>query len=654
MHHLFITPLVLLSALLLSACATVETNKVATQAATQAKSALTPYVFKQKFKIEAAQLLQNDAFLTGADAIVATKKEGLMVVNKAGEPLSQLSGYYTSVDHRLSNAGLLVATIEGNRQQAMVATLQAGSKAWNALYIPKPRFKIENVCLYRDQANNAFVFLVGEEGLGEQWLAAHHNTLVAEPRLVRALSLPPASQFCQVDDVSETLYVNEENVGVWAYAANTEADLVRKPIAMVQPFGDIAKSVAGMAVMPNGLLVLDAASKTLHRYALNDDAVVAEPALKLTNLTEPENLSVRTNSNGLEVLIQDDTKAYLTNIAAFNAVISSHKNQLPIIEVQVQTDVVPSLGDAADDPAIWINPNDATQSRVIATDKQGGLMVYDLNGKELQNLRVGRLNNVDIRAGFNLNGKVIDLAVASNRDHNSLHLFAIDRANGQVSELGEQPTTIEDMYGMCLFKDKQNRFYAITNDKNGRFVQYDLTVFDRHILAKPVREFKVASQPEACVVNDETEQLFVGEEDVAVWALSARADAATTMTKVIGVGDIAHDDIEGIAYYKNKANKPDYLVVSSQGNDSYVVVEAAAPYKVRGAFRLGLNATLGIDGASETDGLEVTSHNLSGKTGSIWQDGMLVVQDGRKRMPEGNQNYKYVPWSAIVKTLQLD
>ena len=111
MHHLFITPLVLLSALLLSACATVETNKAATQAAAQTKSAPTPYVFKQKLKIEAAQLLQNDAFLTGADAIVATKKEGLIVVNKAGEPLSQLSGYYTSVDHRLSKAGLLVATI---------------------------------------------------------------------------------------------------------------------------------------------------------------------------------------------------------------------------------------------------------------------------------------------------------------------------------------------------------------------------------------------------------------------------------------------------------------------------------------------------------------------------------------------------------------
>ncbi len=647
MQHSIITVTLILSTLVLSACATTKKDDALSVIS---NSGLVALSVKPKLKIESAQLLASEIFLNEADSIVASKKDGLLILNKTGEVLSQLPGYYTSLDHRVNNTDLLVATIEGDRQQAMVATLPKGSKSWSTLYIPKPRFKIENICLYQDQASNAFLFLVGEEGLGEQWLAAQNNTLLAVPRLVRALSLPPESQFCKVDDASETLYVNEENVGVWAYAANAEADLVRKPVAMVAPFGNIAKRVAGMAVAPNGLLVLDAASKKLHRYSIDGAKVTAQTNVSLATLSEPENLSLRSNSKNLEVLILDDAKAYLTNISAFNTPVKVNKSQLPIIPVQVQTTEVPSLGDAADDPAIWINPNNATQSRVIATDKQGGLMVYDLNGKELQNLRVGRLNNVDIRSGFNLNGKVIDLAVASNRDRHSLHFFSIDRTSGNVSDLGEQPTTIEDMYGLCMFKDKQNRFYAITNDKNGLFVQYDLTVFDRHILAKPVREFKLASQPEACVVNDETEQLFVGEEAEAVWTLNARADAPTNMTKVISVGDIVHADIEGIAYYKSKANKPDYLIVSSQGNDSYVVLEASAPYKYRGAFRLGLNATLGMDGASETDGLEVTSHNLGG----IWQDGMLVVQDGRKRMPEGNQNYKYVPWSEIARTLQLE
>jgi 3-phytase len=62
-----------------------------------------------------------------------------------------------------------------------------------------------------------------------------------------------------------------------------------------------------------------------------------------------------------------------------------------------------------------------------------------------------------------------------------------------------------------------------------------------------------------------------------------------------------------------------------------------------------LNGAAGIDGASETDGLEVTSANLGGP----WSDGMLVVQDGRKRMPEQTQNFKFVPWNEVAKALRL-
>ena len=119
------------------------------------------------------------------------------------------------------------------------------------------------------------------------------------------------------------------------------------------------------------------------------------------------------------------------------------------------------------------------------------------------------------------------------------------------------------------------------------------------------------------------------------------------MSSVIKVGDRVHDDIEGLALYQGQGH--DYLVISSQGNDSYVVLDAEPPYAVRGVFRVGVNAVAGIDGASETDGLEVTSANLGGP----WSQGMLVVQDGRKRMPEQSQNYKFIPWAEVAKALQL-
>jgi 3-phytase len=647
-----------LSFILLAAC---QTTKTVHDAET---ISFKPVQLKQK--AEAAQLINNSVFspnvaLANADIIIAAQKDGLLVIDKKGETLSQLKGYFTTVDHRLTSQGLLVASVEGNLQQAVVSTLNQHSGVWaEPLVVPKPHFKIEDACLYQDSSNNTFVFLVGEEGLGEQWLVGSDDTLLQQALRVRRLSLPPANEFCQVDDQTNQLYVNEENVGLWAYAAHAEAELMRQPVAMLMPFGDIEKNVSGMAIENQQVFVLDADRKRFHHYQNIGDTLnpiyKARMPIELATLNSPKKISVRAIGNTLDVLVHDKDGLHRATIATATDTLpkaTKHKaTKVAEVKPFIQTDGIPSLGDAADDPAIWVHPNDATKSLVLATDKQGGLAVYNLQGKTQQYLPVGRLNNVDIRTGFNLNGSLIDLAVASNRDNNSLHLFSIDRQNGYLTELGEQATTVQDIYGICMFKDKQDNFYAIVNDKDGTFEQYQLTVLDSQVAAQKVRTFKVETQPEGCVVDDQSEQLFVGEENVAVWTLGARKDAPTAMTKVIATNDIVHADIEGIAYYQGA--KQDYLIISSQGNDSYVVLEAAPPYQVRGNFTIGINASLAIDGASETDGLEVTSADLSGNNTGPWRLGMLVVQDGRKRMPEGKQNFKYVPWTVIATALNLE
>ena len=58
---------------------------------------------------------------------------------------------------------------------------------------------------------------------------------------------------------------------------------------------------------------------------------------------------------------------------------------------------------------------DPAQSVVIGTDKNLGLYVYDLDGRLLQTLPDGRMNNVDLRDGFMVDGKPRTLVAASNR-----------------------------------------------------------------------------------------------------------------------------------------------------------------------------------------------------------------------------------------------
>ena len=597
-------------------------------------------------KAQALGFLPNG---TGDERLAASKREGLLLLDKQGNTLSRIKGAFAGLDSRSLGDQVLVASNDKDKQQVALFNLDPKSHQWQApSYLPARDYAVNGVCLYQDDASNIYLFTVGEEGKGEQWLVAADSRRLPTPLLVRSLPLPPQAKFCKVDDAAQNLFVNEENVGWWAYPAHAEADASRVPVAMVEPFGNLKKSAGDMALVPGGLLGLDPEAAQLNLYQQQGKGWAPVASLALAGVTEPEHLALRQTPQGLQLLVQDGASNKLYDGAlAWKATPGSLPPVLVSVKPAVQTDVVMSQGDAADDPAIWLHPQTPALSRVLGTNKQQGLEVYDLQGKRVQHLPVGRLNNVDVRPGFELGGRTVDLAVATNRDHNSLSVFSIDRATGTLQEAGEIATPVSDIYGLCLFKAPSGEIYSFANDKDGTFVQHRLYAKGDKVEGELVRQFKVATQPEGCVADDRNQRLFIGEEDVAVWAVDARPDQPATLTSVIKVGGPVHDDIEGMGLYQTE--KDNYLVISSQGNDSYVVVDAEPPYALRGAFRVGVNAAAGIDGASETDGLEVTSANLGGP----WSNGMLVVQDGRKRMPEQAQNFKYIPWSEVAKALRL-
>lgn len=341
----------------------------------------------------------------------------------------------------------------------------------------------------------------------------------------------------------------------------------------------------------------------------------------------------------------------------FPKIVPAKGRALPIVMPTAQTASVARSGDAADDPAIWVHPEDAKQSRIFATNKKQGLLSYDLQGAQKQLIEAGRLNNVDVRQKLNLgsaSGKhaaLADMAVATQRDENALAIFEID-AQGQIRDAARIATGLAEIYGTCLYRTPEGGLEVFANDKDGRFEHYRIVRTDKSYAGELLRGFRVASQPEGCVVDDRNGRLFVGEEKRGIWTLPAAAgtDAKTgsKLKLVLATGKLLVADVEGLALYHGK--NASYLIASSQGNSSYVVLDALPPYKVRGAFRIGINSDAGIDGVSDTDGLEASAINFGGPYG----DGMLVVQDGYKRLPDGAQNFKYVPWSDIAGALKLD
>lgn len=318
----------------------------------------------------------------------------------------------------------------------------------------------------------------------------------------------------------------------------------------------------------------------------------------------------------------------------------------PSVTAAYETDPVDTADDAADDPAIWVDPADPSRSVVIGTAKKSGLFTYGLDGKQLQFLPEGRLNNVDLRT-VTLNGAETVVIGASDRDKRGIALFKLDPATRQVSVLADRvPTGFADPYGFCFYKSASGALHAFMTDKEKNAAQWRIEGKNGKVVAVKVRDIPLASQSEGCVADDEAGIVYFAEENVGVWSFPAEPDQPATATPIVKLADNARlaADIEGLAIYRSAGAY--YLVASSQGNNSYAVFDIAGGHAYKGSFVIARGS---VDGVSETDGIEVTSAAL----GASFPKGLFVVQDGANTDPAANQNFKLVSWEHVAGALKL-
>jgi 3-phytase len=314
----------------------------------------------------------------------------------------------------------------------------------------------------------------------------------------------------------------------------------------------------------------------------------------------------------------------------------------------VATAPVPSEGDAADDPAIWIHPSDPSRSLVLGTDKKGGLHAYTLDGRDRQLVSDGsRPNNVDVLYNVRLGGRMVDLAVASvgkTGKNCGVKVWSIDPSDGTLAELGSGPTFQAfdggAPYGLCTYRSPRNgECYVFVTDRDGGVEQYHLTATEnRGLEARRVRAFRVGSQAEGIVADRERARLFVAEEDVGIWEYGAEATDGVSRRPVARVGEHGLEaDVEGLTLYYARDGKG-YLLATSQGSSTFNIYERSGDH----AYVATIDPMLGsTDDVAHTDGLDVTNERLSDR----FPRGLLVVQDGEN---DGRQNFKFFAWDEVA------
>jgi 3-phytase len=334
----------------------------------------------------------------------------------------------------------------------------------------------------------------------------------------------------------------------------------------------------------------------------------------------------------------------------------AQENSFVMVGAETETAPVESTEDAADDMAIWYNHNDPSESAIIATNKKTGLVVYDLDGQELFNYPVGRVNNVDIKTKFGLGNDSITIVGATNRTDNTITLRKLNTETRELEELeisGEFKPKSSEVYGFCLYrvshktrfiKDHFHKMYAISVGTDGMLDQWELVNDNGKVKPRYARVLKFDTQCEGMVADDETGKLFVGEEGKGIWKLPALPAEGDTKELIADVAKTKLEpDVEGLTIYYGADNKG-YLIASSQGNNSFAVFTRGGNHKYLGSFMITANG--GIDGVSETDGIDVMNLAL----GSDFPDGVFIAQDGYNFDGEQqvNQNFKLVNWKEVA------
>ncbi len=236
----------------------------------------------------------------------------------------------------------------------------------------------------------------------------------------------------------------------------------------------------------------------------------------------------------------------------------------------------------SDDPAIWVHPEDATQSLIFGTDKremeEGGIFAFDLTGKEVKEKRItgiDRPNNIDVSYGFKLDSvTTTDVVMFSERGKQQMRMYSVpdmkplDEGGLPVFEDSENRAVM----GLALYKrPADDSLFAIVSRKGDNaptedyLYQYALFSEDGKVQSRLVRKFGKFSgngEIEAIAVDHQMGYIYYSDELYGIRKYYADPAMGNEELAVFGTDGFT-EDREGISIY-HTSDSTGYVLVSDQ------------------------------------------------------------------------------------------
>ncbi len=509
------------------------------------------------------------------------------------------------------------------------------------------------ISLYKNPDDEVFAFVGRKSGPKEGYIwqykltgDVHGNIIGTKVRTFGKFSGTKEIEAIAIDDDLGYVYYSDEGAGVRKYYA--DADKGDEELALFATEG-FTKDREGISIYPTDvgtgyIIVSDQQANKFHLYSRagsQDNPHDHKLVKSIDASTMESDGSEVTNAalgelfpRGMFVAMSDNKTFQLyawEDIAGEDLIIAPDglpEHTANAIQPKYITEKV--VFDS-DDPAIWINKENPSKSIIIGTDKEdgGGLYAFDLQGKIIKDkcvLNLQRPNNVDIAYNYNLNGKLIDIAVTTERSNNQLRVFSLPDMTpidgGGLPVFTDR--TDKDPMGIALYTNpKDGKIYAIVSPKEGPSInylaQYRIDNVDSGtVKLTKVRDFGNYSdvkEIEAIAVDNELGYVYYSDEAYGVRKYYADPAKGNEELALFGTKDFGRD-IEGISIYKHD-DGTGYILISDQQNNTFNVFpregSKANPHRHEFIKPVEL-MTL------ESDGSDVTSVNL----GDAYPQGIFV------------------------------
>lgn len=404
-------------------------------------------------------------------------------------------------------------------------------------------------------------------------------------------------------------------------------------------------------------------------------------------------------------------------------------NTVPTLKASFETTPIPLGEDTTDDTAIWLHPTRPQESIVLGVNKnkkddggRGGIGLYDLRGNEitfyesLNNLELGRLNNVDLRYNFQMGPRKIDLVAASNRTQRNdqyvgVTLFELDGENKNLNLIHEFPIKnmngeVLEPYGLCMGQDRESGpTYIFSLLENGELYQHKISYLNQQFHIELVRIINVKNfitkeqdsltaglvvsdvltdykagefsmeelsieitdslvdrhQMEGCVGDDYHKELYFGVEKLGIFKISYDGPESE-IPKLVGQIVSSKNEFKGFSASQKRLTDDieGMAIYHGPKGAGYLVVSVQGISEYAIFSRGKLNNYLGsfkvgydpMDPVTKTDGFDILSTPL----GDDYPSGIMAIHDDENTDKNGNvlnANYKLLSFDKVLKSLGL-